>query len=118
MRVLRFAVPLLALLVLAAPAQAGVITGGNVDWGVKESFRNYVTSPIAMGSIATSQGATTNPNGSYRFPITGGDEPAAGRPSLATTGKVKFSGHAGQLDFTIFNVRVVLDGTASGPCLI
>jgi hypothetical protein len=37
---------------------------------------------------------------------------------VGTTGKVQFSGHAGQLDFTIFNVRVVLDGTASGPCLI
>ena len=118
MRALRFALPLLALFVLPAPAQAGVITGGNVDWGVKESFRNYVTSPIAMGSITTSDGATKNPGGTYRFPVTGGDEPAAARPALGTKGKVRFTGHAGQLDFTLFNIRVVLDGTASGPCVI
>jgi len=118
MRALRFALPLLTLFLFASPAQAAVVTGGNVDWGVKQSFRNYVTSPIAMGTIATSQGGTTNPDGSYRFPITGGEAASADRPSVGTVGKVKFSGHAGALDFTIFNVRVVLDGTASGPCLI
>ena len=110
----------LSLSMLATPAaQADVVTpAGQVDWGVKQSFRNYVTGPIAAGSIATSDGATTNPGGTFRFPITGGDEPAAQRVSVGTRGKVKFSGHVGALDFTIFNVRVVLDGTASGPCLV
>ena len=105
-------------LLIAPAAHGAVVTGGNVDWGVKQSFRTYVTSPIASGSITPSEGASTNPGGTYRFPITGGDQPEAQRVSVGTRGKVRFSGHLGSLDFTIFNVRVVLDGTASGPCLV
>ncbi|HEX5910247.1 MAG TPA: HtaA domain-containing protein, partial [Thermoleophilaceae bacterium] len=117
----RFLAAALALSIplLAAPAATGaVVTGGNVDWGVKQSFRSYVTGPIAAGSITASEGASTNPGGTFRFPITGGDQIETQRVSVGARGKVKFSGHLGALDFTIFNVRVVLDGTASGPCLV
>jgi len=128
MRALRVVLLVLAPLIFAPAADGAVVTGGNVDWGVKQSFRNYVVGPIATGSISTSDGASQNPpaglapsgngGGPFRFPVTGGDEPGAPLVSAGTRGRVKFSGHVGQLDFTIFNVRVVLDGTASGPCLI
>jgi len=124
-RSLSLAVALSTPLLIAPAAQGAVVTGGHVDWGVKQSFRGYVTGPIAAGSIATSDGATQTPpaslnngGGPFRFPVTGGDQPGASQVSAGTRGKVRFSGHAGQLDFTIFNVRVVFDGTASGPCVI
>ena len=37
---------------------------------------------------------------------------------MGTAARSGSAGTPGQLDFTIFNVRVVFDGTASGPCLI
>ena len=43
------------LLVSAASAAAATIPveGGEVDWGVKESFRSYIKGPIAAGKIET-----------------------------------------------------------------
>lgn len=119
---------LISLLALAPAAQAAVVTGGDVQWGLKESFRNYLKMAFTAGDMQPSDGATQSPppgaigssdgGGPFHFPITGGDAASAQRVSVGTRGKVHFTGHAGQLDFTLFNVRVVFDGTASGPCLI
>jgi hypothetical protein len=122
--------PLLAALTLSLPllvapaAQGAVVSGGQVDWGVKESFRNYVTGPFAGGDITTSDQASQN-SGIFRFPITGGDEAAGTRVGVGTRGKVQFRGHYPplsnsnpQLDLSIFNVRVVIDSGASGSCLV
>lgn len=53
-----FAAIVLAVLAVALLAMHGeanaaprAITGGHLNWGVKESFRNYVEGPIALGSI-------------------------------------------------------------------
>ncbi|HIZ34408.1 MAG TPA: HtaA domain-containing protein, partial [Candidatus Ruania gallistercoris] len=40
------------------PAQEVEVTSASLQWGVKESFRNYITGPIADGQIAL-QGSTT-----------------------------------------------------------
>ena len=72
----------LALLMTGRDAEAvpQPITGGYMDWGVKESFRNYVTGPIAMGSITVAGGVTVNGDGTFRFParVTGNYDNAAG----------------------------------------
>ncbi|MFD0556324.1 Htaa protein [Stackebrandtia endophytica] len=71
----------------------GSIVGGHLDWGVKESFRNYVVGPIANGSVELSGGATDNGNG-YRFTVGDGDyDPATGEVSVSFDGAVRFLGH-------------------------
>lgn len=73
-RLRRLAAPVCALAVLAslsaapspAPAATTAITEGSLDWGIKESWRNYV------GGGEVSEGATVNPDGTYSFPVTSG----------------------------------------------
>jgi hypothetical protein len=94
---------------LTAP-QVG--TGGTLTWGVKESFRTYATGPIAQGAI-TVTGATTNPDGTYAFPVkTGAYDPSTGKLTVETTGAVRFTGHHGSLDLTISNLSLRHDGPA------
>ena len=82
---------LLAPAALAAPV---TLTGGDSDWGVKLSFRNYIAGPIAHGDIATFDGATRNPDGTFSFPVTGGNWEEATRAGEVTLGgRVRFRGH-------------------------
>ncbi|HMJ04489.1 MAG TPA: HtaA domain-containing protein, partial [Conexibacter sp.] len=99
------------LALLASRAQAAVtpISSGALDWGVKQSFRNYIVSPIAHGSIATAGGATANPDGTFHFPLAGGAyDDDTGTTIVAFGGSVRFAGHDGQLDMTLSDVRVEL----------
>lgn len=107
-----------AFLVSAAAATAATIPikGGEVDWGIKESFRKYVKGPIAQGKIEVSGGAVEAGDGTFRFPV------SSGRYDLTThvtevqaTGTVHFTGHyegtpTPQLDVTITNPRVLFGG--------
>lgn len=108
----------LALLMTGRDAEAvpQPITGGYLDWGVKESFRNYVTGPIAQGSITVAGGTTVNGDGTFRFParVTGNYDNAAGTLTSGYNGSVRFVGHAGALDMTIFDVKVNKTGTTTG----
>jgi hypothetical protein len=104
-----------ALLVSAASAAAATIpiTGGEVDWGIKQSFREYVKGPIAKGQIAVSGGATENADGTFKFPINSGTyDLATHTVEVQATGTVHFTGHdegAGpQLDMTFTNPRVIV----------
>ena len=63
---------------------------GHLDWGVKESFRRYVTGPVARGEVTTSDEVTRNPDGTFRFPVT---EVAPDLSVLGFTGTVSFRGH-------------------------
>lgn len=109
----------IALLVAgAAQASAATVTGGNADWGVKSSFRSYVISGPAMGSITPSEGATTNPDGTFDWqPASGTYVPPSdyspgdtNQVNATFGGKVFFTGHAGILKFTIRNPRVTYAG--------
>lgn len=112
---------LVSLGLLAGPlvgtAQAATVSGGHLDWGVKQSFRNYISGPIAHGTITTSEGATRNTDGTFRFPEgTGSVDADANTAELAFTGKVEFTGHDGLLYMTIEDIRVTLTG--SGGTLV
>jgi Htaa len=105
---------LLAVLAPRAGATVTPIATGTLDWGVKESFRNYITGPIAHGSIELGDGATANPDGTYRFPLTAGSyDDETGSTVASFGGWVRFRGHDGQLDLTISGLRVELTG--DGP---
>ena len=100
---------------VAAPA---VVASGSLTWGVKESFRSYVTGPIAKGAVTTSGVASSG--GIYTFgQSAGGDfDHATGVGSSNYSGSVRFSGHAGLLDVTLSNPFVRVDSATSGTLLV
>lgn len=91
------------------PAKA---RGGSLAWGVKSSFRSYVTGPIAKGAISVSSGAGTA-GGAYKF---GQSSTTADLPDAEGTtrykGKVRFTGHHGELDLTFSDPTVRISGSA------
>src|SRR6476469_392161 len=111
-----------ALGLLAGPfvgaALASTFSGGYLDWGVKQSCRSYIAGPIAHGTITTSDGATKNADGTFRFPAATSGTVDAGEDTagLAFTGKVEFTGHDGLLYMTIEDIRLSLTG--SGGTLV
>ncbi|WP_431044730.1 HtaA domain-containing protein [Streptomyces sp. P1-3] len=108
-----------AVLVLPAHAAEGgaapklEITDGTLDWGVKEGFRKYVTGPIAHGAIEVADGARqAEGNGSFTF--TGGKGTYdTSTHAVATTfkGSVRFTGHGGELDLKLSDLKVRTEGT-------
>lgn len=96
-------------------ADSGAIVDGTLNWGVKASFRTYVTGPIAHGKVETTGGATASGDG-YRFPDATGHFDAAGQTLNAEfEGKVRFLGHqedgAYTLDLSLTNLKIQADGT-------
>lgn len=86
---------------------------GELDWGVKESFRNYIENGPASGSIETTAPASRNEDGTFRFPVgDGADYQGPADVSAPFEGGVHFSGHGGQLDLVITEPRVDIDGDA------
>ena len=93
-----------------------ISAGAGADWGVKQSFRNYVTGPIANGTISIADGATQNPDGTFHFPVGAGEyDPTTGTTVLGFTGTVHFEGHEGALEVTISDPRIEL--TPEGSAL-
>ncbi|MEV5598451.1 HtaA domain-containing protein [Streptomyces sp. NPDC052496] len=91
----------------AAPAAAsGTIVDGTLDWGVKKSFRDYITGPFAHGKAELAGGAATSGAG-YRFPKGHGTYDAA-KATLAAefNGSVRFTGHEGALDLKFAHLKV------------
>ena len=86
---------------------------GSFDWGVKQSFRNYIVGPIAHGSIGVGEGASPNPDGSFRFDLLGGNlDPVDGSGELLADGTVSFKGHDGALEISIRNLCLEIAGSA------
>ncbi|WP_267245295.1 HtaA domain-containing protein [Streptomyces sp. PR69] len=95
-----------------AAADPGAIVGGTLDWGVKKSFRSYVTGPFAHGKVELSGGATGSGDG-YRFPGGKGSFDADAKTLVASfDGGVRFLGHekngeyALDLSFSGFEIEV------------
>jgi hypothetical protein len=86
----------IALIAAVGTAAAATIPiqGGEVDWGVKESFRKYVKGPIAKGQIAVSGGAVEAADGTFKFPVAAGTyDTATHITTVEGTGTVRFTGH-------------------------
>jgi hypothetical protein len=103
----------IALLVSAGSAAAATIqiTGGEVDWGIKKEFREYVEGPAA-GKVEVSGGAAEAADGSFTFPV------GSGVYDL-TTHQVEVQG-AGTVHYTGYYVGGVpmLDVAYSNPRVI
>ena len=96
----------------AAASQS--LQNASVDWGVKSSFRKYITGPVAGGSQELT-GATSNADGSYHFTAAEGTVEADGSYHVKFTGSsVKYTGHHGVLEVTISDLELVIkDGQGS-----
>lgn len=98
-----------------APAAASQsLQDASVDWGVKSSFRRYITGPVAGGSQELTD-ATSNADGSYHFTAAEGTVEADGSYHVKFTGSsVKYTGHHGVLEVTISDLELVIkDGQGS-----
>ncbi|MFE5793023.1 HtaA domain-containing protein [Streptomyces sp. NPDC056503] len=79
-----------------------------VDWGVRRTFREYVTGAIAQGRWTLAGGAQDG-GALFRFPSgTGAYDPAAGTLDAAFAGSVRFTGS--HLDLTLGEVTVEVAG--------
>ena len=90
-------------------ASDGTIKSANLDWGVRDSFRNYVRGGIANGSwelngTSYSSDAFNWSNGTGTF--------KDGKGSISFSGSVRFTGHHGILDTTIANPRLEINGNS------
>lgn len=99
------------LLAGAAEASAATVTGGNLNWGIKTSFRSYVNGPAA-GSITPSDGATANADGSFDYQPGSGTYAPGAAVDATFGGQVFFTGHDGILKFTLADPQVSYDGAA------
>lgn len=87
----------------------GAVQDGAVDWGVRRTFREYVTGPIAKGRWTLGDGARDG-GALFRFPEGRGTYDAKKRTLDADfAGSVRFTGT--QLDLTLGEISVrVKDG--------
>nr|WP_243744970.1 HtaA domain-containing protein [Streptomyces hainanensis] len=95
-----------------ADENAGEFVDAAVDWGVRRTFREYVTGEIAAGGWELADGAQDG-GALFRFPAGQGTaDPEAGTVDAEFTGAVTFTGT--DLDLTIGGVTVsVADGTGT-----
>ncbi|WGD36998.1 HtaA domain-containing protein [Lysinibacter sp. HNR] len=94
--------------------EACPVEQGTLSWGVKESFRAYVMSTIAKGSVSAIDGAT------YETPLftwsgaNGALDPDSETGRVGFVGSALFSGHAGQLDLTFSNPVIEFASPSEG----
>ncbi|MGW1172258.1 HtaA domain-containing protein [Kitasatospora sp. NPDC002543] len=104
----------------AAAAAEGGVSGGRLDWGIKQSFLTYVTGPIAKGSWALTGGAATVGGSTFRFHSANGTyDPTTGALTAAFSGGVRFTGHreggADALDLSVGRLTFkAVQGGAAG----
>lgn len=98
----------------AADPVTGTVSDAGFTWGVKESFRKYLLSPIAKGAI-TPSGGVTQQAGNGLFDWTGGTgQLENGTGSLSFPGTVHFTGHGGQLDVTFSHPTLQITSSTTG----
>ncbi|MEE1827778.1 HtaA domain-containing protein [Streptomyces sp. BE20] len=86
---------------------------GSLDWGVKASFRNYVTGPVGQGAVELTGGATTNADGTFHFGlVSAAYDMSTHALSSSFTGGVRFTAHHGALDVALSDLRITTAGTA------
>lgn len=92
----------------------GSAVAGFLTWGVKDSFRNYLTGPIARGSIAVSGGASGADR--YTFPQAGPGswQASTGIGRAGYQGTVQFYGHSGILNLSFSNPQISVDSAGGG----
>ncbi|WP_405569118.1 HtaA domain-containing protein [Streptomyces sp. NBC_01167] len=87
-------------------AKAGALQDAAVDWGVRRTFREYVTGPVAQGRWTLTDGAQDG-GALFRFPRGKGSYDAGrGTLSASFAGSVRFTGDG--LDLRLSKVRATV----------
>lgn len=101
-----------------AASSTCTVTGGDLKWGVKESFRSYISGSIANGGWEVADGA------SYETPLfgwsnaTGEIDAETGEGTVSFVGTMHFSGHDGVLNLVMKNPTIELNGDGTGRLLL
>ncbi|UBH04920.1 hypothetical protein K8P10_000431 [Leucobacter sp. Psy1] len=104
---------------VAQEAAAGCeVSGGTLSWGLKESFRSYISGTIANGSWETSSGAGYETPNFQWGDASGSIEPETGTGAVSFTGTVHFTGHDGVLDLTLANPTIEFEGDGKAALLL
>jgi len=90
-----------------------VISGAEMKWGFKESWRSYLTT-IAKGGWETSGGASYETPEFILISTKGSTDKTSGAAIIAFDGSINFYGHEGALNTTITNffIEITADGNA------
>lgn len=83
------------------------VSGATFSWGVKESFRSYITGSIANGSISPSSGSLELSNGSGAYST------GTNSGSVSWSGSIHYTGHSGVLDMAFSNPRIQVNSATS-----
>lgn len=110
--------PAAAAAAAADTANGCEISGGTLSWGVKESFRAYISGTIANGSWETSDGAEYDTPQFRWSGATGSVDPETGTGAVSFTGTLHFTGHDGVLDLTLANPTIEFDGQGEAALLL
>ncbi|UNK70041.1 HtaA domain-containing protein [Microbacterium sp. H1-D42] len=101
--------------VTAAGSGVCTVSSGTLTWGVKESFRSYISGSIAKGEWQAADGAEyATPEFTFTAP-TGELDAETGAGTVTFAGTVHFTGHGGVLDMTLGAPQIVIaeDGSAT-----
>ncbi len=103
---------------LVVEAVSPVPGAGSFTWGGYSEFHQYITGPIARGSITASSGAARSAGG-FTWPQTQGGsyDSATGLGTVHYRGALRFTGHNGALDITFANPVIRIDSAASATLL-
>lgn len=101
-----------------ASAGTTTVSGGELTWGVKQSFRTYMVGGIAQGTITPGNGATKDSANVLTFTKGTGGVTKDGDFHVAYTGSAHFYGHEGELDFTLSDPYVSLSKSGTGDLYV
>lgn len=94
------------------------VTGGELQWGVKEAFRSYISGSIANGEWVVADGASyQTPLFSWSNPVGEVDAETA-EGTVSFTGSIHFSGHEGVLNLLLKNPTIVFGGDGTAQLLL
>ncbi|WP_191905706.1 HtaA domain-containing protein [Microbacterium caowuchunii] len=102
-----------AALGVAIPASAADGGTATLSWGVRDSWRNYISSPIAAGTITSSSPTTIGADGVANWSSGSGTLSENRTGSVSFSGNARYLGHQGALDLTTSNARVEITSATS-----
>lgn len=95
---------------------ARTVSGATLDWGVKSSFRTYISGGIANGAWTLS--GVTYADGRYGWSGGSGSvNPTESRGLVRYPGTVSFSGHGGVLNLVLSNLAVRVTSATSATLI-
>lgn len=92
------------------------VDSGQLSFGIKESFRNYIVSGPAKGEWTMDNGATQTSTG-FDFPVQHGKLNDNGTGYVQYVGGVRATGHHGLLNTYFANPKLVFDGSPKAKLL-